>query len=238
MAGYGDDLAAIHAAGFTAPARTAARELLARLDGPARVVELGCGDGTTARLLTDAGHSVLGVDASPALIARARRRAPRATFRVASFVDAELPGGVDAVLAIGEVLGYRLDVRNDADMLDVVFAAVARALRRGGLLLFDLAGPDRIPRTGQRVWQEGPGWAILVETGLAASELERRIVSFRDVGDGCFRRSREVHRLCLHAPDDVLARLAAAGFAAETLAAGYRGEPLGPGQTAYLARKL
>jgi SAM-dependent methyltransferase len=108
MPGYGEDLAAIHAAGFTGPARAAAAELLRRLERPSLVVELGCGDGTAARLLTDAGHEVVGIDSSPALIDRARRQAPRAVLRVGSFVDAELPGGVDAVLAVGEVLGYRL----------------------------------------------------------------------------------------------------------------------------------
>jgi hypothetical protein len=43
MRGYGEDLAAVHAAGFTTVAVAAARELLGRLPGPARVVELGAG---------------------------------------------------------------------------------------------------------------------------------------------------------------------------------------------------
>jgi hypothetical protein len=45
---YGEDPAAVHGAGFTALAVAGARELLGRLPGPSRVVELGCGDGTTA----------------------------------------------------------------------------------------------------------------------------------------------------------------------------------------------
>ncbi len=237
MPGYGEDLAAIHAAGFTAPAQAAARELCARLEHPSRVVELGCGDGTTARLLTGAGHDVLGIDASAALIDRARRRAPRATFRVASFVDADLGGGVDAILAVGEVLAYRLDARNDDAALDAVLGRAAAALRPDGLLLFDLPGPGRVPATGQRVWQEGPGWAVLVDASVAADELRRHIVSFRDVGDGCFRRTRETHRLWLHPPDRVLERLRAAGFDAVTLPAGYAGAPSAPGLTAYLARR-
>jgi trans-aconitate methyltransferase len=65
-AGYGEDLAAVHAAGFTGLARDAARELIGRLTVPGRVIDLGCGDGTSARLLTDAGHDVLGIDRSPA----------------------------------------------------------------------------------------------------------------------------------------------------------------------------
>jgi SAM-dependent methyltransferase len=237
MPGYGEDLAAIHAAGFTAPAHAAARELRGRLERPSLVVELGCGDGTTARLLTEAGHDVLGIDSSAALIERARRQAPHATFRRASFVDAPLPAAVDAILAVGEVLGYRLDARNDAAALDLVLARAAAALRPGGLLLFDLPGPGRVPPTGQRVWQEGPGWAVLVDASVAGDELRRLIVSFRDVGDGCFRRARETHRLWLHPPARVLERLRVAGLDAVTLPAGYAGAPSPPGLTVYLARR-
>jgi trans-aconitate methyltransferase len=85
VGGYGEDLAAIHAAGFTALARDAAAELLARLEPGAHVVELGCGDGMTARLLTAAGHSLHAIDASPAFVALARRNAPDATVTLGSF---------------------------------------------------------------------------------------------------------------------------------------------------------
>ena len=237
MRGYGEDLAAVHAAGFTTVAVAAARELLGRLPGPARVVELGCGDGTTARLLTDAGHEVVGVDSSRAFIALARERAPLASFRVGSFLDASLPEARGAVVAIGEVLGYRLDDRNDERSLDHVFVRAAQALRPSGLLIFDLAGPGRVPPSGQRAWHEGNGWAVLVEAATEGGELRRHIVAFRDLGGGCFRRSEETHRLCLHSPSEVLARLRAAGFAARTLPRGYAGEPLPRGWTAYVARR-
>lgn len=237
MQGYREDLAAVHAAGFTGLAVAGAQELIGRLAGPSRVVELGCGDGTTARLLTDAGHEVLGIDASRSFIALARARAPRATFRVASFVDVELPESCDAVLAIGEVLGYRLDGRNNDRALDRVLARVAHALRRDGLLLFDLAGLDRVPTTGQRAWHEGKGWAVLVAAASEGKELRRHIVTFREVSAGCFRRSEEAHRLSLYSPSEVLARLRTAGFAARTLSRGYADAPLPRGLTAYIARK-
>lgn len=234
---YGEDLAAVHAAGFTGLAVAGARELLGHLPRPSRVVELGCGDGTTARLLSEAGHEVLGIDASRAFISLAREHAPRAAFRVASFVDVVLPEGCDAVLAIGEVLGYRLDPDSNEPALDQIFARAVRALRPGGLLLFDLAGPDRVPRSGQRGSHEGNGWSVHVEAATDGRELRRRIVTFREVGGGCFRRSEEVHRLCLHSPSQVLARLRSAGFVARTLPRGYAGEPLPRGVTAYIARK-
>src|SRR5215471_20892190 len=88
---YAEDLAAIHASGFTDLAGAAASEVISRLPGPCRIVELGCGDGTTARLLCDAGHQVHGFDVSEAMISLAKEREPRATFEIGSFVDAAIP---------------------------------------------------------------------------------------------------------------------------------------------------
>jgi SAM-dependent methyltransferase len=237
VAAYGEDLAAIHAAGFTALASAAARELLVRLEPHSRVLELGCGDGTTARLLCDAGHEVHGIDSSPAFVELARERAPAATFRIGCFVDAPLPRDCDAVLAVGEVLGYLDTGRGRRAGLARLLARIARALRPGGLLLFDLAGPGRARAASARTWTEGDGWAVLVETGLAGDELTREIVTYRDIGGGTFRRARETHRLRLHRPADVLATLRASGFAARTLRAGYAGKPPPAGLTAYLGRK-
>lgn len=60
--------------GLTDPAVRAAwaELLLPRLPGPPAVVaDLGCGTGTLARLMLDAGHRVLAADFAPAMIARA-----------------------------------------------------------------------------------------------------------------------------------------------------------------------
>ena len=222
-AGYCEDLAAIHADGFTMLAEAAAREVQARVAPGSHIVELGCGDGTTAAILAGAGYDVVGVDASPAMIGLARARAPRAQFVTSSFMDVQLPAGLDAVLAVGEVLGYLLDERA---ALDDVFEKIGDALKPGGLLLFDLAGPGRVPPAGQRAWTEGDGWAVMVDAVEHDDLLERRIVAFRDRGDGDFHRTEEVHRLRLYRPADVLARLRAAGFAAEVLPHGYAGETL------------
>jgi SAM-dependent methyltransferase len=237
MPGYGEDLAAVHAAAFTDQARAAAQELIVRLPGPARVVDLGCGDGTSARLLTEAGHDVLGIDLSPALIALARRTAPEAEFSLGSFVDVDLPRERDAILAAGEVLGYALDARNDHAALDAVIGRAAAALRPGGLLLFDLAGPGRLPPGGRVAWTAGDGWTVLAESRPRTGVVERRIVTFRALAGGRWRRSEELHRLALHRPADVLATLRVAGFVARTLPDGYAGVRLQPGVTAFVARR-
>ena len=107
VTGYGDDLAHIHARGFTSLAEEAA-EVIVRLLGPPRgtVVDLGCGSGVTTRALLEAGHEVLAVDASAAMLELAARAAPGARFVRSSALELELPANCAAVLAVGEVLNY------------------------------------------------------------------------------------------------------------------------------------
>jgi SAM-dependent methyltransferase len=144
MAAYDEDLAYIHDQGYWQVAEGAAASVLELLGPRASIVELGCGSGVTARRLTDAGHEVLGIDQSAALIALARRRAPRAGFRVGSFVSEPIPE-CDAVLAISEVFNYLFEERNARAALPSLFAHIHVALRPGGLLVFDMAAPASCP---------------------------------------------------------------------------------------------
>jgi len=233
---YGEDLAAVHAAGFTALARAAAGEVITRLSGPSRIVEFGCGDGTTARQLCDAGHQVHGFDASEAMIRLARRREPRATFEVGSFLDAAVPPCA-AIIAIGEVFGYVAPGTGRPAALGSVFARCHDALDPGGLLMFDLAGPGRLQAPEQPGWTAGPGWVVLVETHVESDTLIREIVTFRDCGGSRYRRSEETHRLQLHRPADVLAQLRRNRFTARTLRPGYGTITLPSGLTAYIGKR-
>lgn len=236
---YGEDLAYAHDAGFTALARDAARRLVELLtergieDG--LVVELGCGSGTSAAILTGAGYDVLGIDSSPEIIALARRKAPRAAFRVESFVDAELPPCV-AVTAIGEVLNYLLDERNTPAALRRLLGRVHAALEPGGLFLLDVAGPGRV-RGSERNWIAGEDWAVLMEASERAAPptLTRAITTFRRAGKH-YRRSEELHRQRLYRASEMLAALRAAGFRARALR-GYAGERFAPGHSVLLATR-
>ena len=115
--GYREDLAYIHDVGFGHFAENAAPAVLKLLRHHRKrgglVVDLGCGSGTLARELCEAGYRVLGFDLSPAMIEIARGRAPDADFRVGSFLKAKLPRCV-AVMAIGEILNYLFDRQNTA----------------------------------------------------------------------------------------------------------------------------
>lgn len=238
---YGHDLAFIHDAGFGDVARHAAGRLLREL-GRAQlptgtVVDLGCGSGILAAVLAEAGYRVLGLDVSGAMIDLARKRVPTAEFRVGSFVSTDFPSCV-AIVAVGEVLNYTFDAANDDRARLQVFRRAYEALVPGGVLLFDIAGLERLPAGDvRRTFTEGPGWVVLVESRRddGTHMLTRTIDTFRDTG-GLYRRDSEVHRLALLDLRSTLQIVTEAGF--DTCIIGqYSDLPLPPGVAAFLARK-
>jgi SAM-dependent methyltransferase len=219
-AGYGTDLAFAHDVGFGGFARDGGRWILAQLRRRGirggRVVDLGCGSGIWAAALCRAGYDVLGIDVSAAMLALARRRAPRARFRRGSLLDAPIPA-CDAVTSLGECLSYAFDARAETRALPALFRRVRRALRPGGLFVFDVATPGRGAGPPVR-WYAGDGWVVVarVVEDRRRHVLTRAITTFRRTGHA-WRRSDEVHRLRLYRPPDVLRALADAGFRARAV---------------------
>jgi SAM-dependent methyltransferase len=216
---YSADLASIHDAGFGYVAANAAVDLLKHLRRVRKrqpsglVIDLGCGSGILSQAVSAAGYDVLGFDYSESMLALARKRAPRAEFRRESFIAAQLPSCV-AIAAIGEVFSYLFDRRNRASRLPLVLRSMYQALTPGGLLLFDVATPGRVPGSAPlRGFSEGPGWTCLyaAEEDRRRMTLTRTITSFWKVGE-LYRRSREVHRLRLYPRNTMHQELRRVGF--------------------------
>ena len=223
---YGPDLALIHDTGFGDFARAAAPGVLRRLPPGGFVVELGCGSGILTESLVAAGHEVVAVDVSEAMLTLAERRVPEARFELASLHDMLLPP-CDAIVAVGEVVSY------GEHPLARTFARWAEALRPGGVALFDAATTAREARSS---WRSGDGWTIAMEASLEGRLLTRRIETSRRIQGGGWRRDAEVHVLRLYSDDELLALLSEAGLAARVVDGGYGGGELPPGIVVFEAK--
>jgi SAM-dependent methyltransferase len=217
MAGYSDDLAYIHDAGYGDFARGAAPALLDALRAQGitsgLVVDLGCGSGIWAARLLDAGFDVLGIDISPGMIRLAKKKAPRAKFLVGSLLSAEIPRCA-AVTAIGEIINYRFDAASSRRTLGAFFRRVFDALSPGGLFVFDFAEPGQIPgATCRRAWSTGADWAILMDSreDKRRRTLVRKMTSFRKQRS-LYRRTEETHVVKLYKAEDLSQDLRRIGF--------------------------
>jgi SAM-dependent methyltransferase len=238
---YAADLAYIHHVGFGKFARDSAPGLLRLLRAGrvdmGQVVDLGCGSGIWAAALLRAGYAVTGLDPSAAMLGLARRTAPGARFVRASAYDCDFPA-CDAVTAIGEVLSYLAPGTRAVPSLPRLFRRVARALRPGGLFVFDLiVAFPRVPMT-YRTWQSGDDWSVLVAVTeqSARRRLVREITTFRRVGVR-YRRSHETHALRVCSRAAIERMLRQAGFSVRVLHR-YGGARLAPRRVAFCARKL
>lgn len=111
------------------------------------ILDLGCGPGLYANRLAECGHSVLGIDLSPASIsyAEAQRQSEDARFMLADIRDAELPGPFGlALLLFGEANAFR------PEHLENILKRTREALAVGGLLLVEAHSFEAVKRIGSR----------------------------------------------------------------------------------------
>jgi SAM-dependent methyltransferase len=236
---YADDLAYIHDVGFSNVTGSWAPEIIEifREAGihEGTIVDLGCGGGGWIEHLVKAGYRAVGVDVSPAMIERSRRRVPSADFHVGSIWDYSLPR-CRAVTALGEVICYRNDGRdqtNPATLLENVYDS----LEPGGRFILDIAevGLDR-----QRgpTFVEGEDWACLVrfEYDAENERLHRHITAFRKV-NSLYRRSHERHAVQLYEPEHFGKMLESVGFRVRPTRS-FGAASLLPKRLAFVASKL
>jgi 2-polyprenyl-3-methyl-5-hydroxy-6-metoxy-1,4-benzoquinol methylase len=100
-------------------------------------LDAGCGTGTYSIALAKEGFSVTGIDSSADLIAEAKRKTGHAevhiNFVIGDILALPVDSQFDAILCRG--------VLNDLTSMDarrMVFSSFAKAMRKGGILMFDV----------------------------------------------------------------------------------------------------
>jgi len=110
------------------------RLVLGNLPPGATILDLCCGAGHLASILTARGFCVVGVDGSSEMLAFARENAPQAQFVLADAREFRSPEAFDAALCLFDSLNHIMSL----DELEQVFANVYASLVPGGTFVFDL----------------------------------------------------------------------------------------------------
>ncbi len=232
---YAPDLAHIHIAGYDFHWKGAAPAVLhwlrqAKITS-GTVVDLGCGGGQWLQHLTVQGYDPVGIDASAAMIKASRKLVPQAKLIHGSFADVEIPP-CDAVTSLGEPLNYL----NSLPAFKRTLKNAYRALRPGGLFVFDVRVPPSKPVETRIATRTGDDWAcISVIDEDSSGRLVRRITSFTKTG-ASYRRSEELHELQLFPQAEMQSWLTTLGFRVRTARA-YGSYRLAPRHIIFLARK-
>ena len=227
---YQQDLALVHDRGYGHHGDRCAPGILALLPPDALVLELGCGAGALTRHLLTAGHQVIATDASEAMLERARTAlGGAADLRRLSLPDDPLPAA-DAIVSVGHAISYLAD----AAAVGRALAAMAGALRPGGVLAFDVCDLEfgRIRAGEPNFARVGPDWAVITEFSAPAPDrFVRDITTFVPDGAGAWRRSREHHENVLVDTSLIPALLASHGVTA-TMRTSFGAAELPPGMRA------
>jgi len=149
----------------------------------ATVIDVGCGDGWHAQLLTERGMRVVGLDVSQAMIQRAKELADQHGVRVRWVLGDVRQHPVDetfdAVLSLGTSFGYDDDATNRRTL-----AALRDLVRVGGRLALHVMNRDYVvPRLPARSWWQGERCLVLDEVDMqdwTSRVRVRRTIVFED----------------------------------------------------------
>ncbi|HEX7299604.1 MAG TPA: class I SAM-dependent methyltransferase [Solirubrobacteraceae bacterium] len=193
-------------------------EALARRHGLSgrRVLDLGCGTGSSLLPLLELGYEVVGCDVSPGMLKHAASKLPAdVPLLVADMRELPELGLFDLIWAVNDGLNYL----RDADDLRRTFLGAAGCLRSGGILLFDvntlaayatLFAATRI-RESEALFMAWVGSGD--ETPRAGQLAEARLEVFeRDALAGAWRRSTSHHRQRHHPLAEIVDALTTAGL--------------------------
>ncbi|MCB0688328.1 MAG: class I SAM-dependent methyltransferase [Saprospiraceae bacterium] len=233
---YNTDLALVHDWDFSHIARDAANYLITNAPGK-KIVDLGCGSGTLAGILSNNGFDVIGVDYSTDMIRLAEVNVPQAAFIESSIFDFTIPS-TDIVSLIGEVVCYLFDHKSDYGHLAELFTRIYKHLRTPGMLIFDFLTPAVVTdgHLAKRII-ERENWSMFVSLDKdAANEiLTRDITLFFKTGK-FYRRSQEIHRQRLYDPERLKQILQELGFVVDFVQS-YGDDPFRTGHLGIIARK-
>jgi SAM-dependent methyltransferase len=186
--------------------------VLRRLNPDCRtVLDVGCGTGEHARLLTDRGFAVDGLDIEPAFVRIASAKNPAGRFVVADMSDFQLPNHYDALLCLFSSIGYLRTLERVTRAL----ACFRDHLAPGGLALVEPWFPPGVLEANREFTHSGEAQGVKVSRRSRTEidgTLSRLLFDYEIDDHGVVRRVNEVHELGLFTTEEMMRAFGAAGL--------------------------
>ncbi len=163
------------------------RLLLSSIPPDGRLLDLCCGNGQLAAVMTERGLQVTGVDASAELLRYARQRAPSVEFHLADARTFTLPSLYHGVVSIFDSLNHIMRL----DDLKKVFSNVFAVLVPRGRFVFDLNMDDgyRARWRGSFSMVEAEHVCVIQSTYTPGERTARMDVTMFELAKGRWQRS-------------------------------------------------
>ena len=180
------------------------------------ILDCACGTGELTLRLHHAGYRMTGSDISVQMLEIAQQKARKAGAKIA-FVQQELQSirvhkQVSAITCACDGVNYLL---SDEDVFSF-FCAANRALKGGGILLFDVSSAYKLEHVlgGQTFGEDEPSCTYLWQNCFDPKSrlLEMRLAFFTPDGKGTYSRFDERHVQRAHTQDALTELLTQAEF--------------------------
>jgi ubiquinone/menaquinone biosynthesis C-methylase UbiE len=195
------------------------------LPSGSRVLDVPCGQGRHAHLLAEAGFDVDGLDYSPDLLRRARKRGTGKQLRYTRGDMRALPARwtsrFDAVINLFTSFGFFVDPSDDRRVL----GEFARVLKPGGVLLWHGGSRDGVMARflHRDWWQTKDGTLVAHERTFDALS---GLLTVRSVWSGPSGQGEREHRIRLYTPTRLAELCADVGLIVEEAYEAFTPRPL------------
>ena len=195
------------------------------------ILDLGCGTGTIAWLLSRKGYRVIAVDASSEMLTEAMGKAAAYPgFSPPLFVRQSMSRldlgrqEVDAAISTLDALNYLI---SESDLRET-FRRVYQFLRPGGLFLFDVNTPHKLRRMDKKIYMDESNHIFCVwrtffteKTGICVYQVDL----FSQRPDGAWDRRFEEHQERAWSEEQLREFLSDAGFTRIQITGDLSGKP-------------
>jgi len=157
-----------------------------------KVLELACGTGAILKALSGK-YEVSGLDVSRGMLAKAKKKLPKAGFYRQSMARFSIKDKFDVVLCLFDSINHLLSFKE----WEAVFAGAKKHLNEGGLFVFDMNTPEKLEKLSSSrpaVIKAGKNFTIMDVTSSGGGLTDWKLTVFEHKKGNVYARHDDMAR--------------------------------------------